>query len=277
MNRKHEHSLEINDLTVAYEEHPVLWDVELSVPQGVLAAVVGPNGAGKSTLIKTILGLIQPVAGRVQVFGKPYAKQRKLVGYVPQRTSVDWDFPTTVLDVVMMGCYGQLGWIRRPGKQEKIRALEALRKVGMEEFAGRQISQLSGGQQQRTFLARALVQECQIYLMDEPLQGVDVKTEKAVIRLLKELRAQGKTLIVVHHDVQTVSEYFDWVILLNKQLVANGPVEAVFTEETLRRTYGGQMSFITGKQGMLAGDVHNPEQSTSTESLDSKNVSMVNI
>jgi manganese/zinc/iron transport system ATP- binding protein len=239
-----EHAIAIHDLTVAYEESPVLWDIDLEVPKGVLAAIVGPNGAGKSTLIKTILGLIQPVAGQVQIFGRPYKQQRKLVGYVPQRTSVDWDFPTTVLDVVMMGCYGKLGWIRRPGQREKTLALEALHKMGMAEFAHRQISQLSGGQQQRTFLARALVQDSEIYFMDEPLQGVDIHTEKAAIGLLHELRSQGKTLLVVHHDLQTVPEYFDWMVLLNKRLMSSGAIADVFTDDNIRQTYKGQTSFI---------------------------------
>ncbi len=237
-------AVEINDLTVAYQESPVLWDIDLNIPKGVLSAIIGPNGAGKSTLIKAILGLLRPVAGEVFVFGEPYKKQRQVVGYVPQRTSVDWDFPASVLDVVMMGLYGRLGWIKRPGKAEKDMALEALHKMGMAEFAGRQISQLSGGQQQRTFLARALVQDALVYFMDEPLQGVDIHTEKAVIRLLHELRDQGKTLMVVHHDLQTVSEYFDWVVMLNKRLTVSGKVEDVFTEENLRQTYRGMMSFM---------------------------------
>ncbi|PIE35346.1 hypothetical protein CSA56_04530 [candidate division KSB3 bacterium] len=237
-------ALEIHDLTVAYEDTPVLWDIDLELPQGVLAAIVGPNGAGKSTFIKAILDLLRPVAGQIRIFGQPYAKQRKLVAYVPQRTSVDWDFPTTALDVVMMGGYGQLGWIRRPGSREKARALEALHKMGIAEFANRQISQLSGGQQQRTFLARALMQTADVYLMDEPLQGVDIHTEKSVIALLKELQARNKTLLVVHHDLHTVPEYFNWVVMLNKRLTACGTVEEVFTEHNIRETYRGQMSFI---------------------------------
>ena len=208
-------ALEVTDLTVAYHEKPVLWDIDLFVPEGTLMAIVGPNGAGKTTLIKAILGLIDPAAGNVSIYGKAYEEQRHLVGYVPQRGSVDWDFPTSVLDVVMMGRYGNLGWFKRPGRREKDLALEALDKVGMAELAGRQISQLSGGQQQRTFLARALVQDAQLYFMDEPFQGVDATTERAIIILLQDLRARGKTVIAVHHDLQTVPEYFDWVTLLN--------------------------------------------------------------
>ncbi|MBP9502274.1 MAG: metal ABC transporter ATP-binding protein [Candidatus Promineofilum sp.] len=238
------YAIEVTDLTVAYEEKPVLWDVDLQVPPGILMAIVGPNGAGKTTFIKSVLGLIKPVAGQMLIYGKPYAQQRRLVGYVPQRGSVDWDFPTSVLDVVMMGRYGVLGWFRRPGSEDRRRALEALEKVGMAQFAGRQISQLSGGQQQRTFLARALVQDAQIYFMDEPFQGVDATTERAIVDLLKELRAAGKSVIVVHHDLQTVPEYFDWVMLINVNRIAAGPVGVVFTEENLRRTYGGRIGFL---------------------------------
>lgn len=231
-------AIQIDDLTVAYDYKPVLWDIDLVVPEGVLMAIVGPNGAGKSTLIKSILGIIKPIAGSVQVFGQPYKKQVDKVAYVPQKGSVDWDFPTVALDVVMMGTYGSLGWIKRPGQKEKKRALEALEKVGMLEFKGRQISQLSGGQQQRIFLARALVQNADIYLMDEPFQGVDATTEKAIINILKELRKQGKTLIVVHHDLQTVPEYFDWVTFLNVKGIASGPVKDIFNDDNLTKTYG---------------------------------------
>lgn len=228
----------IDDLTVAYNYKPVLWDIDLIIPKGVLMAIVGPNGAGKSTLIKAILGIIKPIAGSVTIFGKPYKKQRQLVAYVPQKGSVDWDFPTTALDVVMMGTYGGLGWIKRPGKQEKKAALEALEKVGMLPFKSRQISQLSGGQQQRIFLARALVQNAEIYFMDEPFQGVDATTEKAIINILKLLRKAGKTVIVVHHDLQTVPEYFDWVTFLNVKKIATGPVKDIFNNENLIKTYG---------------------------------------
>lgn len=238
-------AIRVEDLTVAYGEKPVLWDVDMEVPQGVLMAVIGPNGAGKTTLIKAIMGLVEPVAGFVSVFGKPYAKQRRLVGYVPQRNSVDWDFPTTVLDVVVMGRYGVLGWLRRPGRAERRLALEALEKVGLSELADRQISQLSGGQEQRVFLARAIVQDARIYLMDEPFQGVDATTERAIVTLLKEMRAQGKTVVVVHHDLQTVPEYFDWVTLLNVRRIGSGPVEEVFTERNLRLTYGGRVAYLT--------------------------------
>jgi manganese/zinc/iron transport system ATP- binding protein len=236
--------IDVTDLTVAYRETPVLWDIDFSVPPGVLLAIVGPNGAGKTTLIKAILGLIKPAAGRVSIYGKPYREQRRLVGYVPQRGSVDWDFPTTVLDVVMMGRYGALGWFRRPGQREHTLAYEALEKVGMHDFADRQISQLSGGQQQRVFLARALVQDAEIYFMDEPFQGVDATTERAIVALLHELRAQGKTVIVVHHDLSTVADYFDWVTLLNVRRVSHGPVAEAFTEHYLGLAYGGHVNFV---------------------------------
>ncbi len=242
-------AIQVMDLTVAYHAKPVLWDVDLQVPSGVLMAVVGPNGAGKTTLIKAILGLVRPAAGQVLVYGQPYQEQRQLVGYVPQRGSVDWDFPTNVLDVVMMGRYGALGWIRRPRRPERELAIEALHKVGMADFADRQISQLSGGQQQRVFLSRALVQDAQVYLMDEPFQGVDATTERAIIALLQELRAAGKTVVVVHHDLQTVPEYFDWVTLLNVRLIASGPVAQTFTEENLRQAYGGRVAFLSRDNG----------------------------
>lgn len=241
-------AVEVTDLTVAYANKPVLWDVDLMLPGGTLMAIVGPNGAGKTTLIKAVLGLLSIAAGQVLVYGKPYADQRKLVAYVPQRGSVDWDFPTSVLDVVTMGRYGALGWFKRPTKQDQDLAMEALAKVGMDHLAHRQISQLSGGQQQRTFLARALVQDADVYFMDEPFQGVDATTERTIVALLQDLRAAGKTVLVVHHDLQTVPEYFDWVMLLNVRRIAAGPVDQVFTEENLRKTYGGRIAFM-GKSG----------------------------
>jgi manganese/zinc/iron transport system ATP- binding protein len=241
-----EPAVEIADLTVAYRDKPVLWDVDLTVPQGVLMAIVGPNGAGKTTLIKAVLGLVRPAAGQVLVHGRPYDEERRRVAYVPQRGTVDWDFPTSVLDVVTMGTYGALGWLRRPGRAERGRALASLDQVRMRELADRQISQLSGGQQQRVFLARALVQDADVYLMDEPFQGVDATTEVEIVRLLQELRARGKTVIVVHHDLQTVAEYFDWVTLLNVRRIASGPVDEAFTEENLRLAYGGRVALLSG-------------------------------
>lgn len=241
--------IRVEDLTVAYRESPVLWDVDLEVPEGTLMAIVGPNGAGKSTLIKAILGLVPSSAGQILIYGKPYEEQRRLVAYVPQRGTVDWDFPTNALDVVLMGRYGHLGWFKRPGSTERKQAMDALVKVGMEAFADRQISQLSGGQQQRVFLARALVQDASIYLMDEPFQGVDATTEHAIVNVLQELQAAGRTVLVVHHDLETVPEYFNCVLLLNVRAIASGPVETVFTPENLRRTYGGRMDMLLNKNG----------------------------
>lgn len=260
-----EYAIEVADLTVAYRDKPVLWDVDLHVPSAILMAIVGPNGAGKTTLLKAILGLITPAAGQILIYGKPYAEQRRLVGYVPQRGSVDWDFPTSVLDVVMMGRYGALGWFRRPGRREREVALEALDKVGMLTFADRQISQLSGGQQQRVFLARALVQDAQIYFMDEPFQGVDATTERAIVKLLQDLRSAGKTVVAVHHDLQTVTDYFDWVTLLNVRRIASGPVAEVFTEQNLRLTYGGRVAFLHRN-----GQIASTQQQDVAESLRSQ-------
>ncbi|TDG00229.1 metal ABC transporter ATP-binding protein [Paenibacillus piri] len=237
--------LSIDQLTVAYQQKPVLRDIEFVVPEGKLIGIIGPNGAGKSTLIKAALGLIPRVTGTVTIYGKPYAAQRKLVGYVPQRESVDWDFPISALDVVMMGRYGHLGWLKRPGAKERGIAMECLEKVGMSDFAGRQISQLSGGQQQRIFLARALAQDASLYFMDEPFVGVDAATEKAIITLLNELKKQGKTVLVVHHDLATVKEYFDWVMLLNVELMGIGPTSDIFTRENLQRTYGGRLTLLS--------------------------------
>ena len=231
-------AINVHDLTVAYDYKPVLWDIHLQVPEGVMMAIVGPNGAGKSTLIKAMLGIQKTITGTVEILGKPYKTMRKEVAYVPQKETVDWDFPATVLDVVIMGTYGRLGWIKRPKKEQRKTALKALKKVGMLPFKNRQISQLSGGQKQRVFLARALAQEASIYIMDEPLQGVDATTELTIINILKELRSQGKTVLVVHHDLQTVPEYFDWVTFLNVKKIATGSVKDIFNDENLNKTYG---------------------------------------
>jgi len=239
-----ESAVAVRDLTVAYRETPVLWDVDATIPQGTLTAIIGPNGAGKSTFIKSVLGLVPVAAGSVEIFGNASPRQRKLVGYVPQRGSVDWSFPTNALDVVTMGTYGQLGWIKRPGRRERERAMHALEQVGMADFAGRQISQLSGGQQQRVFLARALVQDQQLYFMDEPFAGVDAATEKAIVGILQQLREQGKTVVVVHHDLESAPEYFDWLILLNVRLVASGPFAQTFTPENLAEAYGGKLNML---------------------------------
>ncbi len=238
-------AVELHDLTVAYRANPVLWDVDVKIPEGRLVAIIGPNGAGKSTLLKTILGQVRQTTGWVQVFGETYATRRSWVGYVPQRESVDWDFPTLALDVVTMGLYGRIGWFRRPGKRHREIARTCLERLGIGHLARRQISQLSGGQQQRVFLARALAQDARLYLMDEPLAGVDATTEKAIMQILRDLREEGRTIVVVHHDLQTVPEYFDHVVLLNMRLVASGSVQEVFTAENLQRTYGGRSSILT--------------------------------
>ncbi|MBQ9495871.1 MAG: metal ABC transporter ATP-binding protein [Treponema sp.] len=228
----------VDGLTVAYREKPVLQNIAVSIPQGTIEAIVGPNGAGKSTLLKAILGIVPRMSGSILVCGEPFKRQHARIAYVPQRSAVDWDFPTTVFDVVLMGSYSSLGWIKRPGKIEKERTLLALEKTGMSDYAHRQISELSGGQQQRVFLARALVQEADIYFMDEPFQGVDAATEATLIVLLKELKNTGKTIVVVHHDLQTVVAYFDRVMLLNVQCIAEGAVADVFTAEHIQKTYG---------------------------------------
>jgi manganese/zinc/iron transport system ATP- binding protein len=236
--------LSIHDMTVAYHRMPVLWDIDYDAPPGQLIAIVGPNGSGKTTLIKAVLDLVPKVSGRVRIFGQPYRRQRNRVGYVPQRESVDWDFPISALHVVAMGLYRKIGWCWPVTRKYRRAALAALDRVGMADYAARQISQLSGGQQQRVFLARALAQDADLYLMDEPFAGVDATTERAIVAILRELRAQGKTALVVHHDLQTVTEYFDHVILLNMRLVATGPTAEVFTQENLRKTYGGKLSLL---------------------------------
>lgn len=247
--------LEVNGLTVAYHKKPVLRSVSFQIPAGKLIGVLGPNGAGKSTLLKAVLGLVPKVEGDVKIFSRPYREQRKSIGYVPQRESVDWDFPTNALDVVMMGRYGHLGWFRRPGAKEREIAMECLSKVGMADYAGRQISQLSGGQQQRVFLARALAQNAKLYFMDEPFAGVDATTEKAIIKLLHDLKDQGKTVLVVHHDLSTVQEYFDHVLLMNGELIAAGPTGDTFTPELLHKTYGGRIAMLQDFAAVPVGKV----------------------
>jgi manganese/zinc/iron transport system ATP- binding protein len=228
----------IRDLTVAYDEMPALWDIDLDVPEGALMAVVGPNGAGKSTLIKAALGLIPRAAGTVRLFGEEVRLNRGAVAYVPQRSAVDWDFPTDALDVVMMGMYGRLGWLRRPGRRERERAMESLDQVGMADFARRQISRLSGGQQQRVFIARALAQDARLLIMDEPMAGVDAVTEAAIFEVMSRLQREGRTLLVVHHDLESVAERFDHVALLNIRLVAAGPTSETLIPENLALAYG---------------------------------------
>ena len=247
-------ALEVHDLTVAYHKKPVLWGVDFEIPAGNLVGIVGPNGAGKSTLIKAAMGLLPLSSGWVEMFGEPLEENRHRVGYVPQREDIDWDFPVSVMDVVLMGRYGKLGLFKWPKKEDRRIAEESLAKVKMLPFANRQISNLSGGQQQRVFLARALAQESDMYFMDEPFAGVDAATESAIIELLRDLKSNGKTVFVVHHDLSTVKEYFDWLILLNTRLVAHGPTDEVFTPEMLGKTYGGQLTVMTEVAEALARD-----------------------
>jgi manganese/zinc/iron transport system ATP- binding protein len=237
--------LSVHAMTVAYQRKPVLWDVDYDTPPNRLIAIVGPNGAGKSTLLKACLGLVRCASGQVEFWGRPYARVRGRVGYMPQRESVDWDFPVSALDVAAMGLYRRVGWCRPVTRRFRREAMQSLETVGVAELADRQISQLSGGQQQRVFLARALAQRADLYLMDEPFAGVDAATERAIVDVLRRLRTEGRTVLAVHHDLQTVPEYFDEVILLNMRVVAAGPVGEVFTAENLQRTYGGRLTLLS--------------------------------
>lgn len=226
------------NLAVAYQTELVLRGVDLEVPSGVVMGIVGPNGAGKSTLIRTALGLVKPLVGHVRFFGEPLAQVRGRVGYMPQSATIDWDFPASAADVVVMGTYGSLGWFRRPGAPERKRAVDALAQVGIEDLASRQIGELSGGQQQRVLLARALAQDADLYFMDEPFQGVDAPSQQAIVEVLHELREQGRTIVMVHHDLATVPHYCDHVTLLNRTVIASGPVSDVFTPDVIEAAYG---------------------------------------
>ena len=225
------------DLTVAYHGDPVLRHVNFKVPIGVVMGIIGPNGAGKSTLIKAMLNLIKPLAGRVEFFGTSLAQARNQIGYMPQSNSVDWDFPTTVADVVTMGTFGSLGWFKRVGAKERAKVHSALEQADILDLAHCQIGELSGGQRQRVFLARALVQEPSLYFMDEPFQGIDAKTQQSIVDILHSLRTSGKTVVLVHHDLATVSDYCDYVTLINKTLISSGPVMQSFTKEAIRKAY----------------------------------------
>jgi manganese/zinc/iron transport system ATP- binding protein len=237
-----ESPLAIRELTVSYGEKPAVFSVDATVPAGSMAAIIGPNGAGKSTLLKAALGIVPRVSGRVLVFGTPLHEAMRRIAYVPQRASVDWDFPTRVIDVVLMGLYRELGLLRLVRHHHRERALACLDRVGMADFADRQIGQLSGGQQQRVFLARALAQDAELYLLDEPFAGVDAATERAIIDVLKALKAEHRTVVCVHHDLATVADYFDHVLLINVRKVAEGPVATTFTAENLQKTYGGRLA-----------------------------------
>jgi manganese/zinc/iron transport system ATP- binding protein len=244
--------LEVHDLTVSYDKKPVLWGIDFSITQGSLVGIIGPNGAGKSTLIKSIMGLVENSSGFSRVFGRELSQMRNKISYVPQRGSVDWDFPATVFDVVLMGTYGKLGLFKKPRKADKEVAQQAINDVGLQGLENRQIAQLSGGQQQRVFLARALAQNADLYFMDEPFAGVDAATEKTIIQILKKLKNQNKTVLVVHHDLQTIKEYFDWVVLLNTRLIASGPTETTFTEKNLHETYGGKLTLLSEIGNLIA-------------------------
>ncbi len=245
MDKTTQSVIDVSHLTVNYQKAPVLWDINFQIPTGGhMIAVVGPNGAGKSTLLKALLGLVNPTSGLISILGAPLQAVRKRIAYIPQRGEVDWDFPITVLDVVLMGCYGRLSLFRWPTKSDRERAKSMLQKVGMLPYAQRQISQLSGGQQQRVFVARALMQEAEIYFMDEPFAGIDAVTEQEIFLLLQELKHEKKTLVVIHHDLATVEKYFDWVIVLNTCLIASGPTSEVFHAETVLRAYGANYALL---------------------------------
>ncbi len=243
--------LHVDGLSAAYRKNTVLHDVSFTIKQGSLTSIVGPNGAGKSTLIKVLLDLHPRLSGTTSFFNQPLKEIKAKIGYVPQRGSVDWDFPTDALDVVMMGMYGKIGWVKWPNKRHREMALEALDKVGMADYATRQISELSGGQQQRVFLARALIQEADLYFMDEPLAGVDAATERAIMTILKELKNEGKTVLVVHHDLQTVEDYFDQVLFLNRTVIAHGDVSSTFTTKNIEKAYGGTVRWLKEGVGIV--------------------------
>ncbi len=246
-------ALELHDLTVAYHKKPVIYGVDVAIAPGNLVGILGPNGAGKSTLIKAVMGVLPVSSGWVKIFGESFRKNCHRVGYMPQRESVDWDFPVSVMDVVLMGRYGRLRLAQRPTAKDREIASECLEKVNMLPFANRQIGNLSGGQQQRVFLARALAQESDLYLMDEPFTGVDAATEAAIITLLRDLKAKGKTILVVHHDLASARAYFDQLLLLNMRLVAYGPAAEVFTMETLQQTYGGRLTLMADVAHTITG------------------------
>lgn len=230
-------AISIKNLTVSYEDKKILSNVNIDIPKGKLIGIIGPNGGGKSTFIKGILNIVKKNSGIVKFQGKDYRKYLKKIAYIPQRDTVDWDFPTTVLDVVIMGSYGRLGLFKSPGRKEKEKAIKNLKKLNIEKYFDRQISQLSGGEKQRVFIARALMQEAEIYFMDEPFQGVDIKTEKEIIEILKKLKEKGKTVLVVHHNLEKVKDYFDYLIMINRKIIAIGETNDVFIEKNINKTF----------------------------------------
>ncbi|WP_163102033.1 metal ABC transporter ATP-binding protein [Peribacillus alkalitolerans] len=244
-------ALKVESLFVSYHGNEAVQNVNFSIEKGKLVGIIGPNGAGKSTLLKALLNLIPKDKGEVQIHGKSFNELKKSVAYVPQRSNIDWDFPITVMDTVLIGTYPKLGFFKKPKKKEKEWALQCLQKVGMEAFSNRQIGELSGGQQQRVFLARALAQESEVFFLDEPFVGIDVSSEETIITILKELKNSGKTILVVHHDLSKVSDYFDQLILLNKELVGFGDINDVLRPEVLAKAYSGQFSFLERLGGVL--------------------------
>ena len=233
----------VNDVLKRYGRRTVLDKVSLQVPTGI-TGLVGPNGAGKSTLLKAALGLVPLVGGNVLLFGEPLRQVRKRVGYVPQRETVDWDFPVSVMDVVLMGTYSRVGWFRWPRKSERQLAEQCLERVGLADLARRQIGRLSGGQQQRVFLARALAQQADMYLLDEPMAGVDARSQEQILQVLAELRDRGNLVVVVHHDLRMVREWFDAVALIDRRLVAAGPTQETLSRENVQRTYSGAVDIF---------------------------------
>lgn len=237
-------AISVSEMTMSYDRNLVLWNIDFDIPKGKMVGLIGPNGAGKSTLLKALMDVVKPISGKALFFGQPFDKSYKRIAYVPQKSSVDWTFPITAFELVLMGRFGRLGLFSRPKQADKEAVERALERVGLADFAHRQISQLSGGQQQRLFLARSLVQEADIYLMDEPFAAVDMATEKAIVALLKDLQSAGKTLFIVHHDLNTVEEYFDWILMLNTCVIAQGPVQEVFCTETIKKTYGKNLLLL---------------------------------
>jgi ABC-type Mn2+/Zn2+ transport system ATPase subunit len=236
--------IEIEGLSVSYDKKRVLTHVYLRLDEGKLIGVLGPNGAGKSTLFKAILGLLDPDSGRIRIYGKEVNEGKKRIAYVPQRDEVDWTFPATVRDIVMMGRFASKSFLTPMHHDDHQRAKAAMEELSIQDLAHRQIGMLSGGQQQRVFLARALCQEADILMLDEPFVGVDITTEEHIVRVLRKLSQQGKTLLVVHHDLATVKSYFDQVILINQRVIAYGDTETTFTSENIAKTYGAQQAIL---------------------------------
>lgn len=231
-------AIEIKHLNVSYYDHLVLNDINLNIPKGVMCAISGPNGAGKTTLVKSILNFIPHLTGNIKINGKDLKKEIDNISYVPQKESVNWQFPTTVSDVVLMGTYRELGWFKRPGKTQKDKANQAMKQLGILDLANKEIASLSGGQQQRVFLARMLCQDADIIFLDEPLVGIDKKSEQIIMNILNQLKEEGKTIIVVHHDLSTIEKYFDYLVLVNHKIVTSGYVKDIFTPDNINQAYG---------------------------------------